>query len=73
MKTVPQGLIAMCGIMLLAGCGTAKEKTAPCKRPASLMSYATPAAGLECGPMQALNGDEGAARALIGDLPARSQ
>ncbi|MBZ9811142.1 MULTISPECIES: hypothetical protein [unclassified Mesorhizobium] len=73
MKTVRQGLIAMCGIMLLAGCGTAKEKTAPCKRPASLMSYAAPAAGLECGPVQAVNGDEGAAWALIRDLPARPQ
>lgn len=43
----------------LAGCGTPKEKTAPCKRPANLLSYASepvaraPASG--CGPMLPVN------------------
>lgn len=49
----------------LAGCGTAaKEKTAPCKRPANLTSYA-PDARRECGPMMSVNGDAAAAFAAI--------
>ncbi|MDW9830336.1 hypothetical protein GOB24_22430 [Sinorhizobium meliloti] len=49
----------------LAGCGTAaKEKTAPCKRPANLTSYA-PDARQECGPMMSVNGDAAAAFAAI--------
>jgi len=43
----------------LAGCGTPKEKTAPCKRPANLLSYASetgaPAPGSGCGPMLPVN------------------
>ena len=37
------------------GCGTPKEKTAPCKRPANLSSYAE--ARAECGPMTWVNAD----------------
>ena len=49
----------------LAGCGTAaKEKTAPCKRPANLTSYA-PDPRQVCGPMMSVNGDAAAALAAI--------
>ncbi|UIJ91917.1 hypothetical protein Q1M62_02445 (plasmid) [Sinorhizobium meliloti] len=49
----------------LAGCGTAaKEKTAPCKRPANLTSY-VPDPRQECGPMKSVNGDAAAAFAAI--------
>ncbi|WP_028004228.1 hypothetical protein [Sinorhizobium meliloti] len=49
----------------LAGCGTAaKEKTAPCKRPANLTSYA-PDPRQECGPMMSVNSDAAAALAAI--------
>lgn len=49
----------------LAGCGTAaKEKTAPCKRPANLTSY-VPDLRHECGPMMSVNGDATAAFAAI--------
>ncbi len=49
----------------LAGCGTAaKEKTAPCKRPANLTSYA-PDPRQECGPMMSVNDDAAAAFEVI--------
>ena len=49
---------------LMAGCGTVKEKTAPCKRPANLASFADnpPQA---CGAMHRVN-DPVAAFATIG-------
>ncbi|CCE98574.1 hypothetical protein SFHH103_04084 (plasmid) [Sinorhizobium fredii HH103] len=54
----------------LAGCGTAaKEKTAPCKRPANLTSYA-PDPRLECGSMMSVNGDAAAAFAAIEAMTA---
>ncbi|WP_421405568.1 hypothetical protein [Agrobacterium fabrum] len=49
---------------LLAGCGTVKEKTAPCKRPAELTSYAEDPRQ-SCGPMREVN-DRTAAFAAIG-------
>ncbi|MDX0574687.1 hypothetical protein GOD68_31545 [Sinorhizobium medicae] len=54
----------------LTGCGTAaKEKTAPCKRPANLTSYA-PDPRQECGPMMSVNGDPAAAFAAIEAMAA---
>lgn len=54
----------------LAGCGTAaKEKTAPCKRPANLTSYA-PDPRQECGPMMSVNVDAAAALAAIEAIAA---
>ncbi|MDX0852498.1 hypothetical protein GOD74_29680 [Sinorhizobium medicae] len=54
----------------LAGCGTAaKEKTAPCKRPANLTSYA-PDPRQECGPMMSVNGDAAAALVAIEAMAA---
>ncbi|MEY9722138.1 hypothetical protein AU381_26240 [Sinorhizobium glycinis] len=54
----------------LAGCGTAaKEKTAPCKRPANLTSYA-PDPRQECGPMMSVNGDAAAAFTAIEAMAA---
>jgi hypothetical protein len=49
-----------------SGCGTPREKTAPCKRPANLSSYASP--GDDCGPMMSVNADSAAALAAIEDL-----
>jgi hypothetical protein len=46
------------------GCGTPKEKTAPCKRPANLSSYA-PEERTDCGPMHPVNGDPAAALRAI--------
>lgn len=55
----------------LAGCGTAaKEKTAPCKRPANLTSYA-PDPRQECGPMMSVNGDAAAAFTAIEAMAAK--
>ena len=52
--------------VLASGCGTPREKTAPCKRPANLSSYASP--GDDCGPMMSVNADSAAALAAIEDL-----
>ncbi|MER8967257.1 hypothetical protein NKI25_16280 [Mesorhizobium sp. M0808] len=54
----------------LSGCGTVKEKTAPCKRPANLTSYA-PDPRLECGPMMHVNGDASTAFAAIEAMQAQ--
>ncbi|MGV1760537.1 hypothetical protein ACQZ6F_27385 [Rhizobium sp. A22-96] len=50
----------------LAGCGTATEKTAPCKRPANLTSFAEDVRS-QCGPAQPVN-DPIQAFAAIGIL-----
>lgn len=52
--------------VLASGCGTPREKTAPCKRPANLTSYAS--MGDECGPMKSINADRAAALAAIQGL-----
>ena len=52
--------------VLASACGTPREKTAPCKRPANLSSYAR--AGDACGPMISVNEDRAAALAAIKDL-----
>lgn len=49
---------------ILSNCGTVKEKTAPCKRPANLTSYA-PDPRRDCPTMRAVN-DPTAAFAAIG-------
>jgi hypothetical protein len=54
----------------IAGCGTVKEKTAPCKRPANMTSYA-PDPRQECGPMKNINGDASAAFAAIEAIVAK--
>lgn len=52
----------------LGGCGTAaKEKTAPCKRPANLASYAAAPHG-DCGPMLLVNPGGQAALKAIGEI-----
>jgi hypothetical protein len=69
MRTLTAGcamMVASIGLVL-AGCGTPKEKTAPCKRPANLASYA-PDPRTNCGPMRRVNADSAAAFAAIGDL-----
>lgn len=54
--------------VLASGCGTPREKTAPCKRPANLSSYASVAG--ECGPMMSVNADRAAALVAIQNLAA---
>jgi hypothetical protein len=53
--------------LVAGGCGTPREKTAPCKRPANVTSYAV--AEGKCGPMTALNTDRAAALALAWVIP----
>jgi hypothetical protein len=57
--------------LLASGCGTPREKTAPCKRPANLSSYAS--TGDECGPMISVNADRSAALAAIQDLASADE
>jgi hypothetical protein len=52
--------------LMASGCGTPREKTAPCKRPANLSSYAQSI--IPCGPMAQLNADRAAALAAIEQL-----
>jgi hypothetical protein len=57
--------------LLVTGCGTPREKTAPCKRPADLSSYAD--GGARCGPVTDLNTDRAAALAAIKQLADAQQ
>lgn len=65
------------GILLLAllaaGCGTPREKTAPCTRPANLSSYADEATAADCGPMVEVNADRAAALVAIEKLAAAQE
>ncbi|MEY9772165.1 hypothetical protein ABIA14_004506 [Sinorhizobium fredii] len=54
----------------IAGCGTVKEKTAPCKRPANMTSYA-PDPRQECGPMMNINSNASEAFAAIEAIIAK--
>jgi hypothetical protein len=47
--------IAVMTAMIVAGCGTPREKTAPCKRPANLMGYVSDVRRADCGPMRSVN------------------
>jgi hypothetical protein len=58
--------IALALTVFASGCGTPREKTAPCKRPANLTGYASMEG--ECGPMISVNADRAAAVAAIQDL-----
>ncbi len=49
---------------IVTGCGTVKEKTAPCKRPAELSSFVEDPRH-DCGPMHAVN-DPASAFAAVG-------
>lgn len=59
-------LLTICSI---TGCGTVKEKTAPCKRPANLTSFAEESRR-DCGPMALVNGDGANALAAIDAMTA---
>ncbi|PSH56567.1 hypothetical protein FY050_04760 [Phyllobacterium endophyticum] len=61
-RFLPMGLLVTAA--LLTGCGTVQEKTAPCKRPAEVTSYADDRR-LSCGPMRSVN-DPAIAFAAIG-------
>ena len=57
---------------IASGCGTPREKTAPCKRPANLSRFVS--LGEECGPMRSINADRAAALAAIQALaPAEEE
>lgn len=64
-RWLPNALVFALAI-LAGGCGTPREKTAPCKRPANLSSYAS--TGNECGPMISVKTDRAAALAAIQNL-----
>ena len=57
--------------VLTSGCGTPREKTAPCKRPANLSSYAS--TGDDCGPVMSVNANRAAALAAIQDLASAGE
>ena len=58
-------LISVLVAAAMTGCaGAPKEKTAPCKRPANLTSYAEDPRQ-ECGPMTSVNGNSSEALAAI--------
>lgn len=65
------------GILLLAllaaGCGTPREKTAPCTRPANLSGYAEETIATDCGPLLEINRDRAAALAAIEELAVAQQ
>ncbi|WP_426124552.1 hypothetical protein [Pararhizobium sp. PWRC1-1] len=61
-RFLPLGFLV--AVALLTGCGTVKEKTAPCKRPAELTPYAHDPRQ-SCGPMEGVN-DAAVAFAAIG-------
>ncbi|PWE53690.1 hypothetical protein DEM27_24435 [Metarhizobium album] len=67
MKRIPPTLGIILVLASLAGCGTVKEKTAPCKRPAILSSFVEDPRR-PCGPMQSVN-DPTAAFEAIGVTP----
>ncbi len=64
MKNAILNAAVVASLSMLAGCGTVKEKTAPCKRPANLSSFAADRRN-DCGPMRAVN-NPAAAFAAIG-------
>ena len=67
----PLVIAAACAVFL-TGCGSAREKTAPCKRPASLLTY-VPDPRNDCGAMHRVN-DPVAAFYAIGIVdPARQE
>jgi hypothetical protein len=63
--------LAVALAVFASACGTPREKTAPCKRPANLTSYT----GTEdkCGPMTPVNADRGAALAAIQDVASAAE
>lgn len=66
----PQAAGILLLALLAAGCGTPREKTAPCTRPANLSSYAEKTTATDCGPMVEINADRAAALAAIEELAA---
>nr|WP_245248020.1 hypothetical protein [Tianweitania sediminis] len=65
------GVLVLMLAVLASGCGTPREKTAPCKRPANLTSYAS--TGDDCGPMRSINPDRVAALAAIQELATEDE
>ncbi|WP_312407099.1 hypothetical protein [Rhizobium sp.] len=64
-------VVAAALVIGMVGCGTAaKEKTAPCKRPANLTSYG-PDPRRDCPSMTSVNGNPSEALAAIRALTAQ--
>lgn len=66
-RSVPIMLVAA---IALSGCGTVKEKSAPCKRPANLTAFVEDPRH-DCGPMQSVNADPWAVLLAIEDAEAQ--
>ena len=64
-------VLAVAFAVLASGCATPREKTAPCKRPTNLSSYAS--ANDDCGPMRSVNDDRAGALRAIQDLASRGE
>jgi hypothetical protein len=69
-KSTNLGLVLLVATVV-TGCGTEKEKTAPCKRPAELTSFAEDPRH-ECGPMRPVS-DPAAAFAAIGMIDSNQR
>jgi len=61
--------IALFTLACLSGCGTVKEVSAPCKRPANLTAFVDDQRH-DCGPMLSINADPADALAAIDALVA---
>jgi hypothetical protein len=55
----------------ISGCGTPKEKTAPCKRPADLSSF-VPMSLRECGPALPVNADPAVVLAAMNAIQSQA-
>lgn len=69
---LPMMIVVFAIALALAGCGTPKEKSAPCKRPAGLAGYGGDTR-YGCGAMRLVNPDAAAALAAIEDLAAQPE
>jgi hypothetical protein len=67
-----KGMVVVAIAIASTSCGTPKEKTAPCKRPANLTGYAEDLR-TECGPMRLVNPDGTAALAAIAGHAQQSE
>ncbi len=59
-----RSVIAFFILVVVSGCGTVKEVSAPCKRPANLTAFVDDPRR-DCGPMQSVNGDQADALGAI--------
>jgi hypothetical protein len=65
-------ITALSLMLVVSGCGTPREKTAPCKRPTNLSSYSE-AKGMPCSMMSEINVDSAATLAAIKQMAGAEQ